>query len=46
MPRMDWAASARDELADLEKLWQDLEIPGHRIELIDGQLVVSPSASR
>lgn len=46
VPRADWAATARDELADLESLWQDLDIPGHRIELIDGQLVVSPSASR
>ena len=46
VPRADWAATAREELADLERLWQDLEIPGHRVELIDGQLVVSPSASR
>lgn len=46
VPRTGWAARARDELADLENLWQDLDIPGHRVELIDGQLVVSPTASR
>jgi hypothetical protein len=30
----------------MERLWQTLDIPGHRVELIDGQIVVSPSASR
>jgi Uma2 family endonuclease len=46
MPRTDWAASAQAELADLERTWEGLDIPGHRVELIDGQIVVSPSASR
>jgi len=46
MPRADLAASAASELADLEELWESLDIPGHRVELIDGQIVVSPSASR
>lgn len=45
-PRTDWAASAEAELADLERTWETLDIPGHRVELIDGQIVVSPSASR
>jgi Uma2 family endonuclease len=45
MPRADWSASAEAELADLEQVWQQLDIPGHRIELIDGEIVVSPSAS-
>jgi Uma2 family endonuclease len=45
MPRAGWAASAEAELADLERVWQDMDIPGHRIELIDGEIVVSPSAS-
>jgi Uma2 family endonuclease len=46
MPRADWAASAERELTDLEQLWQTLDIPGFRVELIDGEIVVSPSASR
>jgi Uma2 family endonuclease len=46
MPRADRAASAEAELADLERLWETLDIPGHRVELIDGQIVVSPSPSR
>jgi Uma2 family endonuclease len=47
MPRADWAASAEaTELADLERTWQALDIPGHRVELIDGEIVVSPSANR
>ncbi len=46
MPRAGWSASAEAELADSERLWQTLDIPGHRVELIDGQIVVSPSASR
>jgi Uma2 family endonuclease len=45
-PSRDWSASAEAELADLERLWQELDIPGHRVELIDGQIVVSPTASR
>jgi Uma2 family endonuclease len=46
MPRAGWAASAEAELADLERVWQDMDIPGHRVELIDGEIVVSPSANR
>jgi Uma2 family endonuclease len=46
VPRAGWAASAEAELADLEQIWETLDIPGHRVELIDGQIVVSPSASR
>jgi Uma2 family endonuclease len=34
------------EFADLERLWQSLDLPGYRVELIDGQIVVSPTASR
>jgi len=45
-PRADWSATAEAELKDLERIWQTLEIPGHRVELLDGQLVVSPTASR
>jgi Uma2 family endonuclease len=40
------AASAQRELADLEEVYQSLEIPGHRVELLDGCVVVSPTASR
>jgi Uma2 family endonuclease len=43
--RPDLAAATEAELVDLERLWHDLDLPGHRIELIDGQIVVSPSAS-
>jgi len=47
IPRADWAASAERELTDLEQLWQTLDVPpGYRVELIDGEIVVSPSASR
>ena len=34
------------EFADLERLWHGLDLPGYRVELIDGQIVVSPTASR
>ena len=34
------------EFADLERLWQSLDLPGYLVELIDGQIVVSPTASR
>jgi Uma2 family endonuclease len=44
--RADWAASAEAELADLERTWGTLDIPGHRVEFIDGQIIVSPRASR
>lgn len=40
------AAAEEAELADLEQVWQSLDLPGHHIELIDGQIVVSPTASR
>jgi Putative restriction endonuclease len=42
----DLATVAEAELADLERLWQSLDLPGHRVELVDGQIVVSPSPSR
>jgi hypothetical protein len=42
----DLAAAAQAELADIERLWQSLDLPGHRVELIDGQIIVSPTASR
>ena len=46
MPRTDWAARvAEAELADLERLWETLDIPDRRVEFIDGQIVVSPAAS-
>jgi Uma2 family endonuclease len=46
MPRTGWAAGVEaTELADLEQIWRTLDIPGHRVELIDGQVVVSPTAS-
>jgi Uma2 family endonuclease len=35
-----------NEFADLEQLWHSLDLPGYRVELIDGQIVVSPTASR
>jgi Uma2 family endonuclease len=45
MPRTDLAA-AEAEFARLEQLWYELEPPeGVRIELIDGELVVSPTGS-
>lgn len=44
--RADLAAASEAELADLEQLWYELEPPdGVRIELIDGELVVSPTVS-
>jgi Uma2 family endonuclease len=46
MPRADSTATAESELADLEAVWETLDIPGHRVEFIDGQIVVNPSASR
>ncbi|HEX4661039.1 MAG TPA: hypothetical protein VH307_26920 [Streptosporangiaceae bacterium] len=35
MSRAEWAASAEAELADLERMWQTLDISGRRVELID-----------
>ena len=46
VPGADLAATAQAEVADLEELWRSLDLPGHRVELIDGQVVVSPTASR
>ena len=34
------------ELADLERVYASLDIRGHRVELLDGQVTVSPTASR
>lgn len=34
------------ELADLERVYTSLDVPGHRVELLDGQVTVSPTASR
>jgi Uma2 family endonuclease len=46
MPRTDLAAAAQAEFAELERLWYELEPPdGVRIELIEGELVVSPTSS-
>jgi Uma2 family endonuclease len=39
-------AIVEPELADLERVYASLDIPGHRIELLDGQVTVSPTASR
>jgi len=45
MPRTDPAAEA-DWFTVLERLWYELEPPeGVRIELIDGELIVSPTGS-
>jgi Uma2 family endonuclease len=45
VPRTDPAAAA-DGFAELERLWYELEVPkGVRAELIDGELVVSPTGS-
>ncbi len=44
--RTDLAAAAAMELAELERLWYEVDWPpGSRVELIDGELVVSPSGS-
>lgn len=40
------AQRAQQELADLEEVYESLDIPGHRVELLDGCVVVSPTASR
>jgi Uma2 family endonuclease len=39
-------AIVEPELADLERVYASLDIPGHRVELLDGQVTVSPTASR
>ena len=44
MPGTDPVAAG--EFAELERLWYELEVPeGVRLELIDGELVVSPTGS-
>lgn len=44
--RSDLAAAAASEFADLERLWHVMDWPpGSRVELIDSELVVSPSGS-
>jgi Uma2 family endonuclease len=46
MPRTDPAAAAAREFAELERLWYEVDWPpGSRVELIDGELVVSPTGS-
>lgn len=46
LPGADLAAAAAGELARLEQLWYDIELPeGIRLELIDGELVMSPTGS-
>jgi hypothetical protein len=39
-------AIVEPELADLERVYASLDIPGHRTELLGGQVTVSPTASR
>jgi Uma2 family endonuclease len=39
-------AIVEPELADLERVYASLDVPGHRVELLDGQITVSPTASR
>jgi Uma2 family endonuclease len=39
-------AIVESELADLERVYASLDVPDHRIELLDGQVTVSPTASR
>jgi Uma2 family endonuclease len=34
------------QFAALEQLWQSLDLPGYLVELIDGQIVLSPTPSR
>jgi Uma2 family endonuclease len=47
LPRADLAAAEQADLAELERLWYEARWPdGVRVELIDGELVVSPSPGR
>jgi len=46
LPAGNLAAAAAGELAQLEQLWYEFEPPeGTRLELIDGELVMSPTPS-
>jgi Uma2 family endonuclease len=46
IPAAETSAAAASEFAELERLWYELEPPeGVRVELIDGELVVSPTGS-
>jgi Uma2 family endonuclease len=46
MPGTDLEAAAAREFAELERLWYEVDWPpGTRVELIDGELVVSPASS-
>ena len=44
--KTDLAAAAASEFADLERLWYEMDWPpGSQVELIGGELVVSPTGS-
>jgi Uma2 family endonuclease len=46
IPTAESSAAAASEFAELERLWYELEVPkGVRAELIDGEIVVSPTGS-
>jgi Uma2 family endonuclease len=46
IPTADFAAAAASEFADLERIWYEMDWPpGSRVELINGELVVSPTGS-
>ena len=38
-------ADVDDPLAELEELFWTLDLPGHRVELLEGQIVVSPMSA-
>lgn len=46
VPHTSSVVIVEPELADLERVYANLDIPGHRVELLDGQVTVSPTASR
>ena len=46
IPATDYTTAAASEFVELERLWYELEPPpGTRVELIGGELVVSPTGS-
>jgi Uma2 family endonuclease len=46
IPTAEVSAAAASEFAELERLWYELEVPkGVRAELIDGEIIVSPTGS-